>query len=93
MNYIKKYAQGFVVGIMLSVLESMRRFDWNNQGWKHWLIYILILPVIIYVLSDLNKDFIKVRFFSKESIFMTAFALLGIISCIFMEITLGLFES
>lgn len=92
MQYIKKYPQGFVLGIMLSLIDVEKGFEWHDQLWKHWFIIILMLPVIFYILSDFVKDFEQVRVFSKESIGMIVFACLGILSCLFIQITLGLFD-
>ena len=89
MNYIKKYVQGFLYGIMFNVVNSIRMFPWNDEVWKHWLAFVLVLPVVLYFLSDFTKDFTKVRFFSKESMFMYIFTGLGIISCLFVGIIIG----
>ncbi|HWI50152.1 MAG TPA: hypothetical protein VNU45_18225 [Rummeliibacillus sp.] len=92
MIYIKKYAQGFLFGFVLSIFDEVTKFPWNEGEWKDWLAFVLVVPVILYFFSDFSKDFAKVRIFSKESIFMYIFSMLGMISFGFVAITKGVFN-
>lgn len=49
MSYIKKYAQGFVCGIMISIFDVIKHVDWNEAVWKQWIMYISVTSFsIIY---------------------------------------------
>lgn len=92
MIYTKKYAQGFLFGIILSIFDEVRKFPWSEGEWKDWLALVLVVPVVLYFFSDFSKDFTKARIFSKESIFMYIFSMLGMISFGFVAIIIGLFN-
>jgi len=91
-RYIKKYAQGFLFAIMFPIYNALWELSWNGEEWKHWLAMALILPVVVYISLDFNKEFMKVRFFSKESVFMYVFLGLGTISCMAVGTIVGLFH-
>lgn len=89
---LKLYIYGFSYPLVLSLFSKPWTFFSNENDWRYLLLYILILPVFGYITVKLSFEFTNIPLFSKESFFRYIALFIGLISCMTVLISLGLFE-